>query len=160
MARRQDSGDDLAMRGFGERLRLLREAYAAKYGAEHHSRGRWAQRLHVSREMYGRWEAGKNLPKFEDMLRISLLYRVDPNYLIAGVLSEYMPRWIYDALRKGNPQLLDAVDYWKDQSEAFQRASRATSDSPPDAKPDRSGAVSPQNRSHRKPSKNRTKRQT
>ena len=125
MAERQESGDRLLMAGFGERLRSLRHAYAVKFGAEHHTKARWAKRLWVSPGMYGRWESGKNLPKFVDLLRISLLFRVDPNYLIAGVLSEHLAQWLYRALKAGNPELLDAADYWQRQSELFSRASQA-----------------------------------
>jgi transcriptional regulator with XRE-family HTH domain len=84
--------------------------------------------LFVSPANYGRWEAGESLPKYEDILRISLLYRVDPNYLIAGVLSEHLAPWLYVALRKGNRRLLAEGDYWRRQTEAFERANRATGD--------------------------------
>jgi transcriptional regulator with XRE-family HTH domain len=137
MAQRQASGDELLMQGFGARLKALREAYATKFGAEYHSKARWAERLFVSPAMFGRWESGENLPKFEDMLRISLLFRVDPNYLIAGVLSEHLAQWLYAILKAGNPKLLDAVDYWHDQSEVFSRANRATADAPPDKRASR-----------------------
>jgi transcriptional regulator with XRE-family HTH domain len=141
MAQRQASGDDLLMKGFGDRLRLLREAYGEKYGTEHHSRARWADRLFVSAANYGRWEAGESLPKFEDMLRISLLFQVDPNYLIAGVLSEHLAQWLYQALKQGNPRLLDAADYWRRQSEVFSQANRATGDAPDPKKPSRSNGA-------------------
>jgi transcriptional regulator with XRE-family HTH domain len=131
MPERQESGDKLLMRGFGERLRLLRKAYGERFGAEHHTKARWAKRLWVSPAMYGRWEAGANLPKFVDLLRISLLFRVDPNYLVAGVLSEHLVQWLYRALKAGNPELLDAADYWQRQSELFARANRALADEEP-----------------------------
>lgn len=131
MAERQASGDELLMKGFGERLRLLRKAHGEKFGAQHHTKTRWAKRLWVSPAMYGRWESGANLPKFVDLLRISLLFRVDPNYLIEGVLSDHLAQWLYRALRAGNPELLDAADYWQRQSELFSQASQALVDAPP-----------------------------
>lgn len=128
MPERQASGDKLLMKGFGERLRLLRKAYADKFGAEHHSKARWAKRLWVSPAMYGRWEKGDHLPKFVDLLRVSLLFQVDPNYLIEGVLSEHLEQWLYRALKAGNPELLDVADYWQRQSELFARANQALLD--------------------------------
>lgn len=128
MSQRQASGDKLLMKGLGERLRLLRKAYADKYGAEHHTKKRWAERLWVSPAMYGRWETGANLPKFVDLLRISLLFRVDPNFLVAGVLSEHLAEWLYRALKTANPELLDVADYWQRQSELFGQANRALAD--------------------------------
>lgn len=138
MPERQASGDKLLMKGFGERLRLLRKAYGDKFGAKHHSKARWAKRLWVSPAMYGRWEKGDHLPKFVDLLRISLLFQVDPNYLIEGVLSEHLEQWLYAALKAGNPELLDAAGYWQRQSELFSLASRALADEEPG--PDRSRA--------------------
>ena len=131
MPERQESGDKLLMKGFGERLRLLRKAYGEKFGARHHTKARWAKRLWVSAAMYGRWESGANLPKFVDLLRISLLFRVDPNYLVEGVLSEHLAQWLYRALKAANPELLDAADYWQRQSELFSQASRALADEEP-----------------------------
>jgi transcriptional regulator with XRE-family HTH domain len=137
MAQRQESGDKPLMMGFGDRLRLLRENYAQHYGAERHSKARWAARLKVSPAMFGRWESGAHLPKFEDILKISTLFRVDPNYLIAGVLSEHLEPWLYLALKAGNRRLLAEGDYWRRQSEAFARASRATERAVPQKKSSR-----------------------
>ena len=128
MPERQESGDELLMKGFGERLRSLRKAYGEKFGAEHHTKAQWARRLWVSPAMYGRWESGAHLPKFVDLLRISLLFRVDPNYLVAGVLSDHLQQWLHRALKEGNPELLDVADYWQHQSELFARASQALAD--------------------------------
>lgn len=137
MSQRQASGDKLLMKGLGERLHLLRSAYADKFGKEHHTKKRWAERLWVSPAMYGRWESGAHLPKFVDLLRISLLFRVDPNYLVAGVLSEHLAEWLYRALKAGNPELLDAADYWQRQSELFAQANQELADAarkrPPEA---------------------------
>lgn len=149
MPERQASGDKLLMKGFGERLRLLRTAYGDKFGAQHHSKARWAARLWVSPAMYGRWEKGDHLPKFVDLLRISLLFQVDPNYLIEGVLSEHLAQWLYSALKAGNPELLDAAGYWQRQSELFARANQALDAEEPASdtrrvqanKTDRSGAA-------------------
>ena len=128
MPERQASGDKLLMKGFGERLRSLRKAYADRFGAQHHSKARWAKRLWVSPAMYGRWEKGDHLPKFVDLLRISLLFQVDPNYLIEGVLSDHLAQWLYHALKASNPELLDAADYWQRQSGLFARANQALLD--------------------------------
>ena len=128
MPERQASGDTLLMRGFGERLRLLRIVYAERFGAQHHTKARWAERLWVSPAMFGRWEGGNHLPKFVDLMRISLLFRVDPNYLVEGVLSEHLERWLYQALKAGNPELLDAADYWQRQSVLFWQANQALAD--------------------------------
>jgi transcriptional regulator with XRE-family HTH domain len=112
------------MEGFGDRLRDLRQAYAERDGEREHTKAQWAKRLHVSPAMYGRWETGRHLPKFLDLLRISLLFRVDPNYLIAGVLSQYLRPWLRRALKASNPELLDEADYWKRRTEAFLQVSR------------------------------------
>jgi transcriptional regulator with XRE-family HTH domain len=125
MSLRQESGDTLLMKGFGDRLRLLRQAYVEKHGVQFHTKAQWAKRLWVSPAMYGRWESGENLPKFVDLLRISLLFRVDPNYLVAGVLSEHLERWLYAELKLRNPGLLDEEDYWQRQSELYAQASRS-----------------------------------
>lgn len=128
MAERQASGDNLFVRGFGERMRLLRRAYGVKFGPEHHTKAAWARRLWVSPAMYGRWESGEHQPKMVDLLRICLFFRVDPNYLVEGVLSEHLEQWLYRALKAGNPELLDAADYWRRQNELFERANRALAD--------------------------------
>ncbi len=125
MSLRQESGDTLLMKGFGDRLRSLRQAYVEKHGVQYHTKAQWAKRLWVSPAMYGRWESGENLPKFVDLLRISLLFRVDPNYLVAGVLSEHLERWLYAELKLRNPELLDEADYWQRQSELYAQASRS-----------------------------------
>jgi transcriptional regulator with XRE-family HTH domain len=130
MAKRQASGDTLLVRGFGDRLRLLRKAYGERYGAHHHTKAEWARRLFVSPAMFGRWESGDHLPKLEDMLRISVLFQVDTNYLIVGVLSDHLARWLFEALKADNPQLLTEEDYWRRQSEAFSRANQALADEP------------------------------
>jgi len=125
MTKRQTTEEKEIMRLFGERLRLLRHAHAEKYGAKEHTKALWARRLGVSPALYGRWETGEYQPKVVHLLKICLLMEVDPNYLIAGALSEYQPTWLYQALRAGNPELLDAAGYWKYQSEVYARASRA-----------------------------------
>jgi transcriptional regulator with XRE-family HTH domain len=125
MTKRQTAEEKAIMRGFGERLRKLRRAHADQYGAEDHTRARWARRIGVSPALYGRWETGEYQPKVVDVLRICVLMRTDPNYLIAGVLSEYQPAWLYQALRADNPELLDAADYWQDQNEVYAIANRA-----------------------------------
>jgi hypothetical protein len=78
--------------------------------------------------MYGRWEAGANLPQFFDLIRISLMFNVDPNYLMEGVLSDYMPVWLHRALKAGPQELLNEADYWKRQAANFSRASQRSSD--------------------------------
>lgn len=132
MAKNQtNSGDKLLMRGFGDRLKSLRKAYAAaadEGGPSEHTKTKWAARLSVSPAMYGRWEAGKNMPMSIDLLRISLLFRVDPNYLIAGVLSGGLAYWLYTALLADNQKLETEADYWKRQYGSFERASRALLD--------------------------------
>jgi transcriptional regulator with XRE-family HTH domain len=125
MAERQASDDRRLMEGFGERLRSLRAAYGEKYGAKHHTKAKWARRLWVSPAMYGRWESGANLPQFFDLIRISLLFQVDPNFLIEGVLSDYMPVWLYLALKAGPQELLAEADYWRRQGELFAQANQA-----------------------------------
>jgi transcriptional regulator with XRE-family HTH domain len=125
MPGRQTTDDPLLMEGFGERLRQLRLAYVEQDGEHEHTKAQWARRLKVSPAMYGRWEAGKHLPKFLDLLRISLLFRVDPNYLIAGVLSAQLRPWLYRSLKASNPELLDEADYWQRRNEAFWQVSRA-----------------------------------
>lgn len=128
MVVRQASGDQLFMRGFGERLRVLRHAYAEQFGGQQHTKARWARRLYVSPAMYGRWEAGKHLPKWVDLLRISVLFRVDPNYLVAGILAGRLEQWLYRALADAIPGLQSEADYWHNQSEAYERANRALLD--------------------------------
>ena len=63
MAEQTASGDTNGnvgfMRGFGERLRWLREAFAEHEGAGRHAKASWAERLWVSPAMYGRWETGR-----------------------------------------------------------------------------------------------------
>ena len=113
MATRQASENRHLMKGFGGRLRLLREAHGARYPEQNHTKARWARLFEVSPAMYGRWEAGANLPQFFDLIRISLMFNVDPNYLMEGVLSDYMPVWLYRALKAGPQELLDEADYWK-----------------------------------------------
>jgi transcriptional regulator with XRE-family HTH domain len=110
------------MAGFGERLRHLREAYEQRDGPRGHTRAQWARRLQVSPAMYGRWEAGKFLPRFEDLLRISQLFRVDPNYLVAGILSAHLRPWLVRALQEANPRIALEADWWKNRSEAFVQA--------------------------------------
>lgn len=145
MAERQKSGDQLFMIGFGARLRALRQAYAERFGEQHHTKARWAERLYVSPAMYGRWETGRHAPKAVDLLRISLLFRVDPNYLIAGVLSDHMAQWLYRALRASNSELPDEAGYWQGQNEAFARANQALADAgrtpTPRPSPDADGAT-------------------
>jgi transcriptional regulator with XRE-family HTH domain len=116
------------MEGFGERLRHLRQAYEERDGPRGHTRAQWAKRLQVSPAMYGRWEAGRNLPRFEDLLRISQLFRVDPNYLVAGLLSAHLRPWLVRALREANPRILLEADWWKNRSEAFLQADQELAD--------------------------------
>jgi transcriptional regulator with XRE-family HTH domain len=137
MAGRQTADDPLVMEGFGDRLRDLRQAYAERDGEREHTKAQWAKRLHVSPAMYGRWETGRHLPKFLDLLRISLLFRVDPNYLIAGVLSPHLRPWLQRSLRQRNPELLGEADYWQRRSELFSQASQALGSE------ERSGRTSP-----------------
>ena len=128
MPQRQPTDSSLAMQGFAERLRHLRQAYEERDGPNGHTRVRWARRLQVSPAMYGRWKAGKNLPKFEDLLRISQLFRVDPNYLVAGILSAHLRPWLVRALRAANPDILLEADWWKNRSEAFLQADQELAD--------------------------------
>jgi hypothetical protein len=67
MPNRLPTETSLAMAGFGERLRHLRQAYEERDGPRGHTRAQWAKRLRVSPAMYGRWESGKFLPRFEDL---------------------------------------------------------------------------------------------
>lgn len=120
MPQRQPTDSSLAMQGFAERLRHLRQAYEERDGPNGHTRVRWA--------LYGRWEAGKNLPKFEDLIRISQLFRVDPNYLVAGVLSARLSPWLVRALQEANPDILLEADWWKNRSEAFLQADQELAD--------------------------------
>ena len=122
MPERTPTETSLAMAGFGERLRHLREAYEQRDGPRGHTRAQWARRLQVSPAMYGRWEAGKFLPRFEDLLRISQLFRVDPNYLVAGILSGHLRPWLVRALQEANPRIELEADWWKNRSEAFVQA--------------------------------------
>jgi transcriptional regulator with XRE-family HTH domain len=134
MAERQPSGGDderetaQFMRGFGERPRLLRQAWGERYGTRHHTRARWAERLNASPAMYGRWEAGENLPKFKDLERVSRVFRVDPNYLILGVLSPHLEQWLYASLQEGNPRLVAEADYWRNQNSDFVQANQVLQD--------------------------------
>jgi transcriptional regulator with XRE-family HTH domain len=127
MRERQVGDDERLPLLFGERLRLLRKAYSDHYGEDLHIKARWARRLRVSQAMYGRWESGKYFPKYVDLLRICVLFRVDPNYLIAGVLSDRLEPWLYRALKADNPELLGTADYWKRQNELYAQANLVTS---------------------------------
>jgi transcriptional regulator with XRE-family HTH domain len=117
-----------AMAAFGERLRDLRQAYEERDGPRGHTRSQWAKRLRVSPAMYGRWEAGKFLPRIEDLLRICQLFRVDPNYLVAGILSAQLRPWLVRALREANPRIEFEADWWKRRSEAFLQADQELAD--------------------------------
>jgi transcriptional regulator with XRE-family HTH domain len=118
--------------GFGGRLRALREAHESADGARGHTRARWASRLQVSPAMYGRWEAGKHLPKFEDLFRICQLFRVDPNYLVAGILSPHLKPWLLralkDAMKDPDRQISLEADWWRNRTEAFRLADQELAD--------------------------------
>ena len=111
--------------GFGERLTALRLAYVERDGEREHTMAQWARRLHKSKAMYGRWEAGANLPKYEDLFMICELYRIDPNYLIAGVLSRSLRPWLLRALEASNPELQREAGFWRNRTERYQQASQA-----------------------------------
>jgi len=111
------------MQGFGNRLLWLRELHEEREPGRH-SQTQWARRIGVTLTMYHRWEKGTHLPKLVHQLRIATLFRVSPNYLVAGVLPVQMERWLYEGLRQAHPELQDEATLWDRQNTVFEQASR------------------------------------
>ena len=98
------------MRGIGERIRWVREAYEQRWPLEN-SQEQWAAAFDMQASQLSRFETGKQFPPPDVVMRIVYIAGVSLEYVYFGVLDEeFTVPWLREALAIAHPTQLVSTE--------------------------------------------------